>query len=511
MPQWSSIIDTRMPNSSAANSARLKAARHAAVVCMLITLFLLPLLGTSNFRASSDTVEGIAKALSCAKLGEVEDVAPGTDLFRVNLDLSNFPNAVCNDGTPATMFVRRYARKADQNKWVIFLLGGGNCKNGQDCAERWCSFDTNYGANKMSTAFLKQRGVKKSIVGNGIFSRDASINKFAGWNHVFVFYCSSDDWQGSASNVQLSAKDATGKQIDYLINFRGADIVDAVIATLQREPRGDSVTYRDSTTGVDMTLPDIDRAELVMFSGSSAGGNGVKNNVDRVGELLRKSNKQCKGSDNCRLVYLGVIDANYPPSNLSTDLTQATFCTESPFLCTYDDLYINTWNQVNVATWHARGDESCVKWHQQHQPGTEWQCSDPQHVVHNHITTPFFIRMDQQDSNIGGNFLESNLATATQFGQLTHDQLVANVDLDQFAEEGSVRSGGPRLRTPGVFGPQCTDHYGLSISKVFFGPTIADAGKNYTFHDVLWNWVQGAQPQRLIRAFAGSGPAPDCP
>jgi len=259
-----------------------------------------------------------------------------------------------------------------------------------------------------------------------------------------------------------------------------------------------------------MVLPDIDKAELVLFTGSSAGGNGVKNNVDRVGELLRQSNKQCNGA-HCPLVYLGVIDANYPPSFHSINLLQATFCTESPFVCTYDDLYVNTWNLLNVATYGARGDESCVKWHQQHQPGTEWQCADPQHVVHNHLTTPLFIRMDLQDSNIGGHFLDKNLATAAQFGQLTHDQLSAVVNLDSFAEEGSVRGGGPRLRAPGVFGPQCTDHYGLSISKVFFGVKITDSGKQYSFHDVLWNWVQGAAPQQIIRPFAGAGPAPDCP
>lgn len=484
--------------------------RHWVTFATLIAMILLPSIGARGLKAASDPL-GIARALPCAKLGEVEDVSPGTDLFRVDLDLSSFPNAVCNDGTPATMFVRRYAKKSDKNRWVIFLLGGGNCKTGQDCAERWCSFDTNYGANKMSTAFLRDRGVKKSIDGNGIFSRDVSINNFAGWNHVFVFYCSSDDWQGSASNVHLSAKDTNGNPIDYLINFRGADIVEAVIGTLQREPRGEPVAYRDSTTGEDLELPDIDKAELVMFTGSSAGGNGVKNNVDRVGELLRKSNKQCKGSDNCPLAYIGVIDANYPPSFKNLNLTQATFCTASPFVCTYDDLYTNSWNLGDVGTWHARGDESCVRWHQQHQPGTEWQCGDPEHIVNNHLTTPLFIRMDQQDNNIGGHFVDSNLATAAQFGQLTHDQLSAVVDLDKFAEEGSVRSGGSRLRTPGVFGPQCTDHYGLSISKVFFSVKISDSGKSYSFHDVLWNWVHGAQPQQIVRAFAGPGAAPDCP
>jgi hypothetical protein len=75
----------------------------------------------------------------------------------------------------------------------------------------------------------------------------------------------------------------------------------------------------------------------------------------------------------------------------------------------------------------------------------------------------------------------------------------------------SMRSGGPRLRTPGVFGPQCTDHYGLSISNVFFCVTISDSSKKYNFHDVLWNWVQGEQPRQVIHTFAGPGPAADCP
>jgi len=50
-----------------------------------------------------------------------------------------------------------------------------------------------------STGFIKERGVKKSIEGNGIFMQ-TPLNNFAGWNQVFVYYCSSDDWEGSASN-----------------------------------------------------------------------------------------------------------------------------------------------------------------------------------------------------------------------------------------------------------------------------------------------------------------------
>jgi hypothetical protein len=406
------------------------------------------------------------------------------------------------------MFVRRFTKKADKNKWLIFLLGGGSCKSAVECAERWCNVMTNYGADKMSTGFLKDRGVKKSIEGNGIFSQVPS-NNFAGWNQVFVYYCSSDDWEGSVSNAHLSAVAPNGQQLDYLINFRGADIVEAVIGTLQREPRGDAVAYQQN--GEDVVLPDINKADMVLFTGSSAGGNGVKNNVDRVGDLLRKSNRHCKNSLDCSLAYLGVIDANYPPSYANLDLTQADFCTGPLALCNYQDFYVYRWNSVDVATWKARGDESCVKWHQQNSPGTEWMCSDPQHVVNNHLTTPLFIRMDLQDQTIGGNFVDTHVTTAAQFGQATHDQLMAVVNLDSFSEEGSARSGGPRLRTPGVFGPQCTQHYGLSVSAPFFNVTISDSGKRCAYQDVLWNWIQGTQPQQIIHPFVGVGAAPDCP
>ena len=358
----------------------------------------------------------------------------------------------------------------------------------------------------MSTRFLTEQ----SIAGNGIFSRQSTLNNFAGWNQVFVYYCSSDDWAGSASNVHLSTTDRNGMPVDYLINFRGADIVEAVVGTLQREPDQRPITY-ENNEGVTRVLPDLDKAELVLFTGSSAGGNGVKNNVDRVGELLRKTNKRNPDSGDCPLVYMGVIDASYPPSYQSLDLTQAAFCREAPFLCDYESFYTSEWNQVNLVTWGARGDESCVKWHQANEPGTESMCADPQHVVNNHLTTPVFIRQDLQDQTWGNIFTGQGLTTPAQFGQLVHDQLLNVVNLDSFAEEGSVRSGGPQLKTPGVFGPQCTQHYGLSDSNAFFNVTVTDSGKSHSYYDLLWNWVQGVQPQQVVHSFTAPGSASDCP
>jgi hypothetical protein len=208
---------------------------------------------------------------------------------------------------------------------------------------------------------------------------------------------------------------------------------------------------------------------------------------------------------------MGVIDANYPPSYQSVDLTRATFCTGTPFLCTYASFYTYEWNQISLGTWGARGDESCVKWHQDHAPGTEWKCADPQHVSDNHLTTPLFIRMDLQDPLFGSQFAEAGLTTSVRFGQLVHDQLLNVVNLDKSAEEGSVRSGGPRLNTPGVFGPQCMQHYGLSDSTAFFSVTVDDSGRKYSYHDLLLKWVQETQPQQAVHSFAAPGPAPDCP
>jgi hypothetical protein len=55
----------------------------------------------------AQVVPEIDNALNCGRLGEVRDIAPGNDLFRVDVDLNNFPNAICNDGSGAVFYVRQ--------------------------------------------------------------------------------------------------------------------------------------------------------------------------------------------------------------------------------------------------------------------------------------------------------------------------------------------------------------------------------------------------------------------
>lgn len=447
----------------------------------------------------------IDNALPCGRLGEVGDVAPGNALFRVDVNLNTFPDAICNDGSGAVFYVRRYSNEADRNKWHIHLQGGGGCQDGQSCAERWCSAGTNFGADKMSTTF---RPLPTAIRGDGIFTQDPR-NNFASWNHVLLYYCSSDLWSGTARDVHLSATGPGGNTIQYRIHFKGANIVDAVIKMLQRLPGGQPVTYQNAERET-IAMPDLDTATHVLFSGTSAGSGGVRHHADRLGQLLRRDNVQCQSGGSCPLVYRAVIDAGYGPKFEDLNYTNFVGCLNPPNLCSYTALMQHQWNNVTIGLYNARVDQSCVDWHKANQPGTEWRCADLEHVMENHITTPYFVRADLQDELKRGNFVEARFGTAGDYGQATYNGLVNLPNLDSFAEEGSVRSGGPPLATPGIFGPQCTHHVGLTDNQAFFSVMVSSGGVPYSAHDVLWNWWTGQSPQRVIYPYTGPGPAPTC-
>lgn len=82
-------------------------------------------------------------------------------------------------------------------------MGGGWCINPEDCRNRWAQ--TPY---LMSTKMLpnslspgdKVQGVPDVVLPlNGILSANPVENPFwAGWNHVYIWYCTSDSHLGDA-------------------------------------------------------------------------------------------------------------------------------------------------------------------------------------------------------------------------------------------------------------------------------------------------------------------------
>jgi hypothetical protein len=430
---------------------------------------------------SANGASFLPQAFSCGQQGVAGGLGAGDDLTKYVVDNARFPDAVCNDGTPAVFYYAPASKVEDRNKWLIFLQGGGSCFDAQSCAERWCSIDTNYGMDKMSTLLTKPQ-----IRGNG-FLNPASQNRFGSWNRVLIFYCSSDAWTGRESRtLQATLNNVTR---DYDVHFKGALIVDAVLDTLRNATIGGGGKRR-AVSHAESAWPDLDDADAVLFAGSSAGGAGARANADRVNAKLRATNPD--------LAFRVVIEAAYGTSYENNDFTRTTFCANDPAHgCAWEPYTRAKRDAIDRGLYGSRDEESCAQWHAANEPGTEWQCGDGEHVLLNHVTTPFFVRQDTQDPNIGGGFVDPGFGTPADFARRVEAEL-RNMPVP---EE-------PRGATPGVFAPQCTTHEAFTDNTDVF--VMKMGGVSY--HDTVWNWWTGAQPQVAIRPFTGTvGPAPECP
>jgi len=426
----------------------------------------------------------LPQVLSCGKEGSVGGLGAGTDLTRHAIDLTRFPEAVCNDGTGAIFYYGASTKPEDRNKWILFLQGGGSCVDGQTCAQRWCSVDTNYGFDKMSTSIAKPQ-----IRGVG-FLNPASANKFGSWNRVLIYYCSSDSWSGTAvRTLQAVAND--GSTREYQIHFKGARILDAVIDTLRNAPASSRrrAARHDIGTDADASWPDLDEATAVILAGSSAGGVGTKANMDRVGAKLHATNPD--------LDYRAVVDASYLTLAENRNFTISTYCAKDPVNgCSYEAFTKATEEAIDGGLYGARTEESCLQWHTANAPGTEWRCGDGEHVFMHHATTPFFLRQDLLDPQVGGVFVDANFGTPADFAMAVESEL-RNLQTPEEPHE-----------TPGLFVPQCADHESFTTNEPVFDVMI----NGVTWHDAVWNWFTHAQPQQLIRHFTGTASrAPECP
>ena len=420
---------------------------------------------------------------TCTNPGSAGGIAPGTNLFRVEIDTTSFPTAVCNDGTPAVMYVREAIDPNRTNEWHIHLQGGGGCADGHSCARRWCSDGTNFGAQQMTS-----RGTPPGAGVGGIFA-PVPANQFAGMNHVMIKYCSSDGWTGTVSDVELTTTFEHGAPTLYLINFQGHNIIDAALQTL-RQSLG-AVTYNDQN-GVQKKMPNLDDADSVLVSGSSAGGGGAVANIDWIGDELRSTNNNCQRGD-CPLVMKGVFDANNGRSLASRDWTVTPACALYGF-CTYESFMTENWWTVHVGLRAGFTDESCTASVPAAQIGL---CGDNGYVLENHVTTPAFVRADLQDNLVSGNYVEAGFGSRQDYGEITEKEL------RKFFRDD---------RSRGVFAPQCESHVGLKSRATFVDQTApSPSGVGVNLHDALWQWYTLAGPALAVQEFERAGRHPSCP
>src|SRR4029453_18467869 len=315
---------------------------------------------------------------------------PAIPLLRRTIDLNLYPNAPSNDGTPAVMYIppanAAYAGNPvvmPSSKWIIFLDGGAGCRDAEDCAiKRWCG----YGGEIVDRAGKMSAGrARAAIHGHGIFEPTppgGNVNRFRGYNHVLVNYCSSDNWIGSAKHDSLTPSYGAS----YSIEFRGQDIVNAVVGTLLAVPSpadpGPAAAFYATP------LPSLQGATQILIAGESAGGRGGRHPPAPLAASLQPPVTAAA------VDVRGVVDAGAPPfMGLPTIDWSDSFSPGD-----YAD-YLKTELEPPVRTfWGANNqalDQSCLDpaWAAVHAAagGHPQVCYDTTYTLLNHITTPVFL------------------------------------------------------------------------------------------------------------------------
>lgn len=164
-------------------------------------------------------------------------------LNRVQIDTNTYPDAVCNDGSPAQF----YYTAGSSDVWLVYLQGGFWCWGMKSC----------YGRQANEPFEMSSNGWPNTMVAGGIFSRVSSQNPFATAHIAYVGYCSSDAWMGAAP-----ASDAT-----FGFAFQGQAIISAAVDTL-------------------VSQYGMGGGDRMLLAGCSAGARGVMANVDNVASQL---------------------------------------------------------------------------------------------------------------------------------------------------------------------------------------------------------------------------------
>ena len=448
---------------------------------------------------AADTAAAQALAQALCPLGSPFNIQPtltpflpgqaGIPLLRRTIDVALHPEALCNDGSAAVMYIRpanaAYANNPIVNpssKWVIFLDGGGGCRHADDCLlTRWCSgggevFDR---AGKMSSL-----GAAPAIRGSGIFELAppaAVVNQFADYNHVLVHYCSSDNWIGSAELNGISTSTGTA----YDIRFQGEAIVNAVFATLlSGAVSADAVAEADF---YETDLPDLRDASVILLGGESAGGGGLRHHLDRLNfDVLQPAVVDPE------VKIRGVVDAGVPPGLWDPNISWADPYSPGDYphhlLTTVEGTVRSFWGANDSAL-----DQTCLDpmWAVDHAVGGHPQvCYDTTYTLMNHITTPVFLRQDINDPLGKQRYVEWALYPtnddfwSAQFAQLT---------LFSTFPGGSLLEA--PLAAPGIQGIHCSIHVAIQKNDGFFAHRVTGPGvPARSFHDLLAAWIAGALP-----------------
>jgi hypothetical protein len=386
--------------------------------------------------------------------GVGSSTAPGTDLRRVTL---HGALELCNDGSPAVFYIRPATPGGGhEDDWLIWLEGGGGCRNAVDCAERWCGVrgQGGYGAHKMSSLYTHL-----GIRGNGIF-RQTAANRFKDWNMVVTYYCSSDNYVGRHT-IDVEP----GTHPGYKLAFNGQAILMGMLDRLR-----DGVTSDDGL----WSLPPIPTTARVLFTGTSGGGEGAIMNTDRAAAWAAAVPVA---------TFQAAIDARVIPG---VDDTTVLTADDKEFVLASGDAKARFSNGIQ--------DDSCVAWH----AGDDLRmCSDPTHVLLHHVAVPFYVHQDLGDPTAGPAYFAGMAEFTAGTRTLLETQFLQRPTL---VEEPSIATA----PTPTVFAPLCDHHVGFE-SAAFYDNELQVAPDPATdINTTLADWFDGLLPPSLIDDVGGA-------
>ena len=257
--------------------------------------------------------------------------------------------ALCNDFTTAGYFLRR---NSSSSKWLIYLEGGGGCLSVSACNERFIDYRIRWDYTEtrndeavvdVQRAWDDYRGHEKDVTsrlmtslwgysptpdnpnedwvikGTDILSNSPYQNPiFHSYNHVLIPYCSSDSWIGMSDNYHL----AKGDNFTFVFQpnckenqftFRGRAIFRSVIQDL-KDHHG------------------FGQPELVVLSGSSAGGVGVLNNAQWMEQQIEEGELRTIIDSSWFINFHDIINEQYTMEAINIlGLTDYDPCSDTTF------------------------------------------------------------------------------------------------------------------------------------------------------------------------------------
>jgi len=319
----------------------------------------------------------------------------------------------CFDGTRPAIYVD--APDASSNKWVISVTGGGSCIPGMggplglldEATDCTLTYESERG--EMSTALDPPM---KNF--NGINDHRERLNPvFAGYNRIRIQKCSYDRFNGRATFEDVSGE-YNGIDVTYDAYQQGFRILRLAMDTLLPGLTYTTWSWDAGTRTIieqQATLPPLADAETILMAGHSGGAHGLIHNIDAIADGLAERGVTAD--------VRALIDANYMPSLEN----EAAFATDDYGVPLAGDLFSGHLGGNSIASgiesagvpfsyeaaahygdpatpyvaqythWNANLDASCLEAH----AGEEWRCLDRYHVLHNHVSTPMFIRQDLSD------------------------------------------------------------------------------------------------------------------